>query len=116
MAIVVDIKVAILRLALDILIVSLRCGLDLIHLLLEEHCEIKFWIVLLNLDTCYFIKLLFANAGCHSAESLLLLDELVFEGDYGGRHDIELAAYLSLPSIELFEDWVGQKTNRALPH
>ena len=63
---------------------------------------------MLNLDTCYFVELLFAYAGCHSAESLLLLDELVFEGDDGGRHDIELAAYLSLSSVELLEDWVGE--------
>ena len=108
MAIVVDIKVAILRLALDILIVSLRCGLDLIHLLLEEHCEIKFWIVLLNLDTCYFIKLLFAYAWSDTTELLLLFDELVLERYDRGRHDVELAAYLSLPSVELLEDWMRQ--------
>lgn len=66
----------------------LRCRLYLIHLLLKEGCKVHSWIVLLDLDTCYFVELLFADRRRHSTKFLLFLNILVLKRDDRGRHDI----------------------------
>ena len=38
----------------------------------------------------------------------------MLEGDDRGRHDVELSADLGLTPVKFLENWVGQKTNRAL--
>ena len=93
----------------------LRCRLYLIHLLLKEGCKVHSWIVLLDLDTCYFVELLLADRKRHSTKLLLFLNILVLKRDDRGCHDIKLAADLSLALVQTFKNWVREQTHWTLP-